>query len=82
MISEFFLNIIFNLVNGMFEVLPEFTWSIDANGFEIFLDIIKIVGYLLPWPTVIAIFDLTVVLIIFRIIVATIKTVWDILPLV
>lgn len=82
MISEFFLNIIFNIVSGLLSLLPDITWSVETSAFEYFVSIIQCVGYLLPWGTVSTIVSLIVALSIFRIIIAIIKSVWDLLPLV
>lgn len=82
MISEFFLNIIFSFVSGMLNLLPEFTWSVESSAFEYLISFIRMIGYLLPWGTVSAIVSLVVALFVFRIIIAIIKTVWDLLPLV
>lgn len=82
MISEFFLNIIFGIVSGMFSMLPDITWSVDSSAFEYVLGIFQVVGYLFPWGTVTAIVSLIIALSIFRVVIAIIKSVWDLLPLV
>lgn len=82
MISEFFLNIIFNIVSGMLEFLPEVSWSVDTSAFGYFLDIVRVVGYLMPGATVAAIVTLIIAFNIFKIIVSVIRTIWDLLPLV
>ena len=82
MIGEFFLNIIFALVSGFLSLMPDFTWSVDTSAFEYFLTILKIAGYVFPWSTVIAIAGLIIGLSIFRIVIAFIKAIWDLLPLV
>ena len=82
MISEFFLNIIFGIVSGMLEVLPDITWSVDTSAFSYFIGILQVAGYMLPMGAVGAICSLIVVFTIVRIIIAVIKTLWDLLPLV
>lgn len=82
MISEFFLNIVFSIVSGMLNLLPDVTWSVESSFFDYLVSFIRMVGYLLPWGTVTAIVSLVVALTVFRIIIAIIKTVWDLLPLV
>lgn len=82
MISEFFLNIIFNIVSGMLGVLPEIEWSVETTAFEYFLDIIRVAGYMLPMQTVSQIISLVVGLTLFRILIAIPKTIWELLPLV
>mgnify|MGYP004560641209 FL=1 len=80
MISEFFLNIIFKFLSGMLNLLPDVSWSVDTTAFSYFLDIVRIVGYLVPAQTVYAIITLIVAFTVFRIIISLIKTIWDLLP--
>ena len=80
MISEFFLNIIFGIVTGFFSLLPDFTWSVDTSAFDYMIDIFRVAGYVFPWGTVVAIVGLIIGLSIFRIVIAFIKSVWDLLP--
>ena len=80
MISEFFLNIIFNIVSGFFSLMPEFEWSVETSAFSYFLSILKVAGYMFPWGTVVAICGLIVGLSIFRVVIAFIKAIWDLLP--
>lgn len=80
MISEFFLNIIFNIVSGFFGMLPEFSWSVETSAFQYFLSILQVAGYMFPWGTVVAICGLIVGLSIFRVVIAFIKAIWDLLP--
>lgn len=80
MISEFFLNIMFGFVSGFFDILPDFTWSVETTAFEYFLSILRVAGYVFPWGTVVAITGLIVGLCIFRIVIAFIKAIWDLLP--
>lgn len=80
MISEFFLNIAFNIVSGFFGMLPEFSWSVETSAFEYFLTTLKVAGYMFPWSTVVAICGLIFGLSIFRIVIAFIKAIWDLLP--
>lgn len=82
MISEFFLNIIFNIVSGFFGMLPEFSWSVETSAFSYFLSILQVAGYMFPWGTVVAICSLIVGLSIFRVVIAFIKAIWDLLPFV
>lgn len=80
MIGEFFLNIVFNIVSGIFELLPDFSWSVDTTAFEYFMDVLRLVGYMFPWGTVVAICGLIFGLSVFRVAIAVIKSVWDLLP--
>lgn len=80
MISEFFLNIIFGIVSGFFNLMPDITWSVETTAFEYFLDILRFAGYMFPWGTVTAICSIIIALSIFRIVVAFIRTIWALLP--
>ena len=82
MISEFFLNIVFGLVSGFFSLMPDITWSVETTAFQYFMDILKFSGYLFPWGTVVSIVSVIFSICVFRIAVAFIKTIWDLLPLV
>lgn len=82
MISEFFINIIFGIVTGLMTLLPDIQWSVDTTAFQYFLDVIKVVGYLLPADAVMTVVGLIIDLTILRFVVALIKTLWDLLPLV
>lgn len=82
MISEFMLNIIFNLVSGMLSILPDISWSVDLSVLQPFFDLVSVACYLLPMNTVLSIFGYVLAFCIFRIVVSIIKTVWDLLPLV
>lgn len=82
MISEFLLNVIFDWVSGMFSLLPDITWSVETSAFEYFISILRVAGYMLPMDTVATIAGLLVALTTFRIIIAIIRTIWDVLPLV
>lgn len=82
MISEFVLDIVFRLVSGTFELLPDISWSVDTSAFQFLLSFLRCAAYLLPWNTVLAIISLIVSLSVFRIIIAVVKAVWDLLPFV
>lgn len=80
MIVEAILNVMFNFLGGILGLLPDISWDVSTSAFEYFLDIVRVVGYLMPINTVTTIIKLIIALTIFRIIIAVIKTVWDLLP--
>ena len=82
MISEFFLNIIFSIVSGMLNMLPDFTWSVESSAFEYLISFIRMVGYLLPWGTISAIIVLVISIHAIRFVIALVKVIWELLPLV
>lgn len=80
MISEFFLNIIFGIVSGFFNLMPDITWSVETTAFQYFMDILRFAGYMFPWGTVVAISSIIIAICLFRIVVSFIKTIWAMLP--
>lgn len=82
MIGEFLLNIVFSIVSGFLALLPPIDFSVDSSAFDYFLGIVRVASYMLPMGTVSTILALIVSLTIFRIVIAFIKTIWDLLPVV
>lgn len=82
MISEFLLNIVFNIVEGALSILPSFDWNINSAFFQGALDVIRLAGYLLPMNTITIMIGIVIFLTLFRIAVSLIKTIWELLPLV
>ena len=81
MISEFFLNIIFTLVGWMLEPIPAITIpAMDPTS--TFFGFVRCVLYLLPLNTIATIVGILVAISLFRIFIAIVKTIWDLLPLV
>ena len=80
MISEFFLDIVFGIVTGFFNLMPDITWSVETTSFHYFMDILRFAGYMFPWGTVTAICSIIVAISIFRVAVAFIRTMWSLLP--
>ena len=82
MLVEGILNILFKFLEWIFALLPDWSWNVEASFFSSALDFIRLAGYLLPMDTIITIFVITNVLIAWQIVVAILRTVWDVLPLV
>ena len=80
MISEFMMNIVFSILTGLLSLLPNISWDVNSGAVGTFMDVISCVTYMLPMGTVIAITSLVVSLMVFRIVIAIIKTIWDLLP--
>lgn len=80
------------IIEGILNVLFTFIYSIlgwieiDISLAEEFMtkigEMLSVACYLLPMPTVISIFSITIVLLNFRILISVLKTLWGILPLV
>ena len=49
MITEFLLNVVFNIASGFFAMLPDFSWDVDSSAFTYFLSILQVAGYMFPW---------------------------------
>lgn len=82
MITEALISVVFGIGSSMLRLLPEFTWSVDLTGADLFMSIIQVVAYLVPWQHVAAIVSLILGLGVFRITISAIRTVWDLLPFV
>lgn len=80
MILEGILNVLFSAADSLFSILPDVSWNVDSGVFTAFFDILRMVGYLLPMPTVIAILRIVIVINGFKIGVSIVKTVWDLIP--
>lgn len=82
MISEFFLNIIFQLLEWLLRMLPEISFSADWGTTSTFFGVVRCVLYMLPLNTISAIVGLLLAISGFSVIIAIVKTIWDLLPLV
>ena len=82
MISEFFLNIIFQIVTWLFSFLPNIAWNTRSVTFQGIMDIIRVAGYMLPLNTIGTIAGVIVSITVFKIVITIIRTIWDILPIV
>lgn len=82
MIVEFFMNIVFNIVEGALSILPAFDWNVKSAFFQGFLDVLRLACYMLPMGSIIMMINIICTLMAFRILVSIIKTIWDLLPLV
>lgn len=81
MVVETLLNMLFGILNGLLKVLPNIVWNVEDEYVQSFLSIVKCVLYMFPMNTVIVIFGLTCTLMLFRIGIALVKTLWDLIPL-
>lgn len=80
MLSEFILDIIYDIVSWLLGLLPEISFSADSTAFQYFIGIIRVSAYMLPMGAVSKIISLVFVLTLFRLVIAVIKAVWDLLP--
>lgn len=79
MIVEGLFNIFFSILTNLFQALPNISWATDSSAMTTFLGFISVIMYLLPMGTVVTIFSLVVSLMVFRIVISIIKTIWDLL---
>lgn len=82
MVTEFLLNIVFNIVSGFLELAPDISWDVDTSAFTFVSDILSVVGYLLPMGTIAAIVAIICALTAWKVLVSLITTLWDLLPIV
>lgn len=82
MIGEFLLNIVFQIVEWILTPLPEITIPAMMARDSTFFGMVRCVLYLLPLDTISTIVGLLISIALFRIIIAIIKTIWDLLPVV
>lgn len=82
MIVEFFMNIVFNIVESVLSILPAFDWNVNSAFFQGFLDVLRLACYMLPMGSIVTMISIVVFLTLFRIAVSLIKTIWELLPLV
>ena len=78
----YFLNIIFQLLEWLLRMLPEISFSADWGTTSTFFGVVRCVLYMLPLNTISAIVGLLLAISGFRVIIAIVKTIWDLLPLV
>lgn len=80
MIVEAVFNLLFGVLDRILFFLPDISWTVAADSFTKFFDVLRVAGYFLPMRTVFSILTMIVTLVVFRIVVALIKTVWDLIP--
>lgn len=82
MVTQSILDAVFSLVMSVLDLLPDISWTLDGSLFANALEWFAVVYYVLPMDTVFAILGITFALLNFRILVALIKTIWEVLPVV
>lgn len=82
MVVEGLMSVIFGIVNLLLMPLNIVNLIVDSSAFTPILEFINMALYLIPFRQLMPIFAFFVGLMMFRIVVAFIKTIWDLLPLV
>lgn len=82
MIVDGILWLLQGIVNVLLLPLEIVNVGIDfLSGIPIVVQFLQIVAYVIPWTNLIPIFVLVIGFFIFRALVALIKTIWDLLPI-
>jgi len=80
MILETIINAIFLPLNGLLAFLPDISWNVNSGVFTKFMEVLRMACYFLPMGTVGAVFALVIAINVFKIVISTIKTIWQLLP--
>ena len=82
MIINLLLGVIQGIVNILLAPLSVLSFVIDvASSIAIVQNFVKVIAYLFPWQQISPLIFFVIAMFIFRAIVALIKTIWDLLPL-
>lgn len=73
MITEFFVDVVFSIAQGFFDIMPGMIWDVNTTAWQYAKDFIAMICYLLPYDTIITIVTLYFGVTIFRIVVSFIK---------
>ena len=82
MIIETIFNIIFSVVDILLTPFDGLNLIISSNVFNTVLEYLSVVTYVLPIQNFIPIFVFVISTMLLRIVIAALKTLWDILPLI
>ncbi|MEM0174284.1 MAG: hypothetical protein QXI16_07250 [Sulfolobaceae archaeon] len=82
MVVEGLMSVVFGIVNLLLMPLNIVNLIVDSSAFTPILEFINMALYLIPFRQLMPIFSFFVGLMMFRIVIAFIKTIWDLLPLV
>ncbi len=80
MIVEKTISFFFSLIKAVASALPSITFDYSSLVYQDAISLIKGVLYMLPCGTIVTILRIAVVFYIFRVAVAVIKTLWNLIP--
>ena len=80
MIVEGILSVVFGIINLILMPFNVVNFVVNALSFEPIIEFINMALYLIPFKELMPIFVFFVSMMLFRIAVAFIKTIWDLLP--
>lgn len=81
MIIDLFLNLFFGIATRMMSPLGKITWLFDISSIQPVLEVLRMVGYILPIKEFLPIIAFFIATMILRIAISLIKTIWSLLPL-
>lgn len=86
MITQGLINLLLTIITPILSLFPEITFSITAvNGsqgvWQICGNAIRSICYFLPMETVLFMFDIMIAMLIIRCIIAFLKTLWAVIPI-
>ena len=80
MVIESLLNVVFSIVNIILSPISLLGWGFNIVYISPLVDILKVVYYVLPIDKLSPIISFIVAMFIFRAVIALIKTIWELLP--
>lgn len=80
MIVQGILDILFGVITIVLGMLPITSFAFDLSSLGVFFDIITSVNYVIPLSTALQILFIVIGLQVFRIVVALVKLLWDVIP--
>lgn len=80
MVTEAILSVLFGIVEGLFYLMPDFSFSIPVGVYGAAADFLNMVGYLLPVGTINAVLAVIIDIAVLRITIAGIRAIWKFIP--
>lgn len=82
MIGEALIDMVFTIISGFFNLMPDIQWNPDGAAVSFISDCCASVCYLLPMQAVTSIVSVVVTFTLFKALISFVKTLWDLLPIV
>lgn len=83
MIVDLFLLVLQGVLNIILSPLTIVNIAIDfISGITVFTSFLQVIAYILPWSNILPLIVLSISLILLRIGISIVKTVWDLIPFV
>lgn len=80
MLTKMLIDLAFGLLTGLFSLIPDISWNVPVSVVSGVTQFFHVIFYIVPMDTVFAIASIVIALHSFRIVIALIKTLWDVLP--